>query len=377
MKSRAIIPLLLGGVVGLAAIKFGVDALQRAQGTPTEMVKTVVARVDIPASYEITPEMLGLIETPASPLIPEGAFTSVEALGGRVTSKGIPQGAVIGPLSLAPPGTPPGLTERIPEGFRAVSVKIDEVSGVAGQITPGDYVDVIVVLSVNRGRRAETISRIILQRIKVLAVGRSLGPAGEAATGQNVGPQQMARSITLLVADVDVPKLHLAQRKGEVTLAMRGADDRMLADNNGRASTIDWEQDPAEAPSPDADGPPEAAPTTIAEQVAMNLGPEQPADTPGPPDQPYTVTVVNGPIRAEGTSTVQRVTYENRYSMRVTDVSLGRTGEGYAGSPDSTEGIMRRTRPAHTVDVLDPAAVRDANWTGGSTEPQDREIAVE
>ncbi len=51
MKSKAMIPLLLGGVVGLVAIKFGMDAIQSAKGTPTELVKTAVARVDIPASY--------------------------------------------------------------------------------------------------------------------------------------------------------------------------------------------------------------------------------------------------------------------------------------------------------------------------------------
>lgn len=111
MKSKAIIPLALGVVVGLVAIKFLVDTVQRAQGKPAETVTTFVARADIPASVEITAGMLAQVETPRSPLVPEGAFTSTKELVGRVTSKGIPQGSVISPLSLAPPGTHPGLTD--------------------------------------------------------------------------------------------------------------------------------------------------------------------------------------------------------------------------------------------------------------------------
>ncbi|MHC4065296.1 MAG: SAF domain-containing protein, partial [Planctomycetota bacterium] len=105
MKSSAIIPLVLGAIVGLVAIKFGVDAIQRAQGEPTELVTTLTAKTDIPASSAITEDMVAVVETPVSPLVPEGGLSSVEDVVGRVTSKAIPQGSVISPLSLAPLGT--------------------------------------------------------------------------------------------------------------------------------------------------------------------------------------------------------------------------------------------------------------------------------
>jgi hypothetical protein len=89
------------------------------------------------------------------------------------------------------------------------------------------------------------------------------------------------------------------------------------------------------------------------------------------------VTVFLGPIRAEGTTDVQRVTYENRDSMKVVNVDAGRTGQGSAASPNSAEGIMRKTHKAGPAVPVDRASERIGPWTGGTEEPQDREIAGE
>jgi len=367
MKSKAIIPLLLGVVVGLVAIKFLVDTLQRAKGAPPEMIATVVARTDVPASAEITADMVALVQTPQTPLIPEGAFSSVEGLVGRVASKAIPQGAVIGAASLAPPGTPSGLTERIEEGYRAVSVKIDEVSGVAGQIIPGSFVDVIVVMRISRGRTTETISRIILQRIKVLAVGQNLGSPSETGGG----PQKLAKSVTLLVRDLDVPKLHLAQTQGKVTLAMRGSDDRLAAED-GHASTDDWvnPEDPGGEAQP---APDPAPPVTPADRVFTALGA---AAEPVEIEQPFAVTVFNGPLRADGTAGVQQVIYKNRRSMEVVNVGAGRSGEGRAESPDAAESILRDSRRGGP-EQQDRYPDRAAGGSAWIRQPQDREIPEE
>lgn len=340
MKSKAIIPLALGVVVGLVAIKFLVDTVQRAQGKPAETVTTFVARADIPASVEITAGMLAQVETPRSPLVPEGAFTSTKELVGRVTSKGIPQGSVISPLSLAPPGTHPGLTERIQEGYRAVSVRIDEVTGVAGQIRPGDFVDVIVVMDVKRGPKNDTISRIILQKIKVLAVGQSLGPRSEAESAV------LARSVTLLVRDMDAPKLHLAQTQGKITLAMRGAGD-LLIPEAGYASTLDWQQPPEERDT----GPQLAATDSLGQPLA--------AVVPLPVDsgKPFAVTVINGPLHRDGTSAIQQVTYENRNSMKVVAIETARGGPGQ---------MMLRTVPRASCVSLEALGLARMTFHGSA-----------
>ena len=71
------------------------------------------------------------------------------------------------------------------------------------------------------------------------------------------------------------------------------------------------------------------------------------------------------------------MTYENRNSMKVTDLSVGRTGQGYAGSPDGTEGIVGKHRRSRQIGRLDRASRRTGQWTGGTEEPLDREIAGE
>jgi pilus assembly protein CpaB len=370
MKSKAMVPLVLGAVVGLVAIKFGVDAIRKAQGTPTEMVTTVRAVSDIPASVQIRPEMLEAVQTPKTPLVPQGCFASVEELVGRVASKAIPQGSVVLPTNIAPKGTLPGISERIEEGFRAVSVKIDEVTGVAGQVNPGDFVDVIVVMDVKRDRRAETISRIILQRVKVAAVGQSLN-AG-STEGSATSPQ-LAKSVTLLVKDVDVPRLHLAQTKGRLTLAMRGADDRLISDDNGDASSAEWDgSNDAEKKADEQLA--SAPPTTPAERIRLlqtQLGKDQPEDeTKKDEPEPFDVTVINGPLASKnGAVAIQKVTYKDRNSMEVVMVGNGRSGAGPAASADSAESIMRAPRE----EKPEEERFQDRDWSN-SDQPQDREI---
>ncbi len=231
MKKVAIVPLAMGVVLGGLAIKFGLDTIQEAKANNAQrMVKAVVAAVDISATAEITQEMLKEIETPETPLLGKDSFSSAEGLVGRVAAVPITTGSVVKQTLLAPEGTPPGLTVRIKPGFRAVSVKIDEVTGVAYQLHPGVFVDVIAVMDVRRDRRKETVSRILLQKVEVAAVGRTLSDDSESS-----GKAKVAKSVTLLVRDKDVPKLHLAQTRGRLTLAMRSGEDD-LESEAGNAS---------------------------------------------------------------------------------------------------------------------------------------------
>ena len=226
MKKVAIIPLAMGVLVGGLAIKLGLDTIQKAKASgQVEKVKAVVAVADIPATSEVRKEMVKVVETPTTPLLGEHSYSDVESLLGRVVLSDVPAGTLMREELLAPEGTPAGLTVRIAPGFRAVSVRIDEVTGVGYQIRPGANVDVIAVMDVAKGARKETISRIILQKVAVAAVGRSLNGQGD-----DDGKGKAARSVTILVRDADVPKLHLAQTRGKITLAMRGSEDETMAD---------------------------------------------------------------------------------------------------------------------------------------------------
>lgn len=207
MKGRAIIPLVLGLCVGLVAVKYLVQTLQNAKGSTgaSEAVSVVRATQDLESFQEITAEFVELVETSDDAFAPsQERITSLEDVIGRVTAKAIPERAPVLQSMLAPPDTLPGMVGRIPPGFRAVSVKIDEVTGVAYQLKPGSWVDVIVVMDImtGSGRNAkETIAEVILQHVQVAAIGRSAtGPTD--GRGSKMKP---AKSATLFVAEKDVP----------------------------------------------------------------------------------------------------------------------------------------------------------------------------
>lgn len=241
MKGKAIIPLILGLCVGLVAVKFLVDAVQKARGSTTaqEVITVVRARVDIPSFQKITEEHVETVETTDATLAPAlHRISTVEEVVGRVTAKSIPQHAPVLKTMLAPEGTPAGMRGLVKEGFRAVSIRIDEVTGVAYQLHPGDWVDVIVVMDVDtgsgRGRR-ETVAEVILERVQIAAIGQATTGASTQQGGSRVKP---AKSATLLVRVEDAPKLHLAATRGKLTLTMRGDDDTDEG-NPGYASSRD------------------------------------------------------------------------------------------------------------------------------------------
>ncbi|HOJ54827.1 MAG TPA: Flp pilus assembly protein CpaB [Phycisphaerae bacterium] len=219
MKSRAIIPLTIGLLIGVFAIKYFVNVVKKAKGaTTTETVQVVYANTDIAPTVEIKETMLEVKNLPRA-VAPKLYFQDVKEVTGRVAGLAIPAGLPVVPSLLAPKGTPPGLSVRIKDGFRAVAVQVDESAGVAGWVKPGSRVDVVAVMSARGSSGTETISKVILQNIEVLAVGQDGGTKGDTGAA-------LAKSVTLAVTPDEMPKLHLAATKGKIRLAMRSqADD--------------------------------------------------------------------------------------------------------------------------------------------------------
>lgn len=219
MKGRAIIPLVVGLAVGVLAIKLFADVLKKAKGSQTsETVNVVCAKTDIGSTVEIKDTMLEMKPVPKS-LVPSQSFFDTKEVLGRVASVNIPKGGPIVATGLAPKGTPAGMAVRIRDGYRAVAVKVDEWAGVAGWIKPGSRVDVVAVMNGSSGSsREETISKVILENVEVLAVGQDLGSTGDVNA-------TLPKSVTVLVRPDDVPKLHLASTKGQIRLAMRNSRD--------------------------------------------------------------------------------------------------------------------------------------------------------
>lgn len=324
MKGKAIIPLALGLCVGLVAVKFLVDFVKKAQGSTGDQPTVTVFRAahDIDAFVEITEELLDEFETTDASFIPASErIADKEELLGRVSQKQIPQRSPIFNSMLAPTGTTPGMVGRIPSGFRAVSVKIDEVSGVAYQLKPGVWVDVIAVMDVDNGdanrrkSRRQTVAEVILQKVKIVAIGRATaGPAG----GSNDGKVKPAKSATLLVRKEDAPKLHLAQTKGKITLSMRGDDEEVTEE------AITAGDDAFEALRNNVKKPPAPAPKRVVDaKPTMRRA-----------DVPYSMVVYHRASSLKN-SNIQRITFQDLKSRAIIGVQNGPIDRSLKANPSA------------------------------------------
>lgn len=218
MKPKTIVPLVIGLAVGFFAIKMGVDMVNKAKGNQEARRTVLVATRMIDTAALVSNVMFAPKEVPAS-LVPADAFTDAKQLEGRVTKMPIPAGIPITRAMLAPPGAEPGLGAKIPAGFRAVSVAVNEETAVAGFLTPGCRVDVYSVIANSQ----EADSRLILSNVEVGAVGQSLSQVGPDGKTVNI-----AKSVTLFLRPEQVQVLNAStggRGKGKVRLAMRGHGD--------------------------------------------------------------------------------------------------------------------------------------------------------
>src|SRR6266568_6640881 len=172
--ARALAFLALGLVAALtAALLFSryIDARTAAARVPT--TKVAVAGHDLAEATTLATEHLVLVDWPIASL-PQGTFADPEKLVGRVIVSKVVKGEPLLDGRLAAAGAGRGLAALLEPGMRAVSVRVDDVVGVAGFIHPGDNVDVIVTMKPREDGTSLPASKIILQSIRVLAVGQEL-----------------------------------------------------------------------------------------------------------------------------------------------------------------------------------------------------------
>src|SRR6266850_2066598 len=133
--------------------------------------KMVITNQEIPLGEKITAEQLTIAPV-TNGSVAEGAFRKLDDVVGRVAISPIGVRETITNMKLAPEGVGTGLSAVIPEGYRAMTVKVDDVAGVSGFIMPGSFVDVVTIIvpfAQQVEGKGRPISRIVLQNIKVLA----------------------------------------------------------------------------------------------------------------------------------------------------------------------------------------------------------------
>ncbi len=211
--------LLMIGVValalGLIASMYVYRTLLARSGPGSESgVDVIVAADDLQVGARVEERDIKIIRIPATDLPPGAPRRRSEVLGHGVIVP-ISKGEFVLPNRLAGENAGSGLPSLIPPGMRAVSVRVNEVVSVAGFVTPGTRVDVLLTGTPNGGEQETTT---VLQNVAVLASGHTLE---RTATGE----AQTTAVITLLVSPDDAQRLTLASSEGHIQLALRNPLD--------------------------------------------------------------------------------------------------------------------------------------------------------
>jgi pilus assembly protein CpaB len=193
----------------------------------TPMAKIAVAVADIPLATKLKAEQINMVDWPVSNL-PPGAMREVKEVVDRIVTSRVLQGEPILAGKLAAKEAGNGLAALIPANMRAVAVRVDDVVGVAGFIHSEDRVDVIVTIRPSRPAGAEPTSKVILQNVKVLAVGKEIDSDDRSRNQAN--PVTVA---TLLVNPEDSEKLALAANEGRLLLTLRSWTDNQAVATGG------------------------------------------------------------------------------------------------------------------------------------------------
>lgn len=221
MRTTTIVVLALAIILGIIAVA-GVRGLLIANRSvqPVEVAApqiettVVVARAPLEFGTELQPELLREIPW-ASTDVPEGSFTSIsEILNGerRVALRSIAPGELILKDRISGFGGRATLSQIIEKGKRAVTLRINDVSGAGGFILPGDRVDVLSTIAPT-GDRLETKTNILLEDVRVLAIDQIASESQEGAV--------VAKAATLEVEPEDAQKIALASTIGQLSLTLR------------------------------------------------------------------------------------------------------------------------------------------------------------
>ncbi len=221
MNVKTWIPLGLAVVLGAVALVIGRKAVAPRPAEPVNTVKVVVAARDVAPGKVLVAEDLTAGRVPKE-MAPARSFSDPKDVVGRTATFALLKGQAVVETLLAAQGTGGGVQALIPAGLRAITVEVNEFSGLGGMLLPGCRVD--VVATVRDDKAQQQASRTILQNIKVLAVGRQFNP-NPPPLPENAPPAPAANNVTLLVTPRQAQALKLASQGGAPWLVLRNGGD--------------------------------------------------------------------------------------------------------------------------------------------------------
>ena len=218
-----LVALAAGGGLAYGTYSYMQNVPVKTVSLPTKPV--VVAATDLELGAELRADDLRVIQWPAASM-PAGAFERADDVIGRGLVMPVIQNEPILPMKLASKEAGAGLPIVIPEGKRAVSVRVNEVIGVAGYVLPGTRVDVVAVASPSE-QRGDMTSKVVLTNVQVLAAGTKMEQDTED------GKPVAVSVVTLLVDPQEAERLTLASTEGKIQLALRNPLDQSAPPTTG------------------------------------------------------------------------------------------------------------------------------------------------
>ena len=279
MRRRLILVLVVASIAGLLASTLVYRVLKQAAAAPrqqdVEMI--VVAGVNMNMAETITPQHVKLLAWP-SKSVPTGAVRALADAEGRVVRGSILAGEPLLEGKLAPQLAGKGglMPMLVPEGQRAVTIKVDDAIKESGFVLPNSRVDVLVSMSKEKNS-LDRISKVIIQDVTVLA-------AGQTVELRDNTPVTIT-TVTLALQPAQVERLALAQAEGKLMLAMRNLRDNQIVQTKGvTAASLLSDAAPSAAPAPVSKS---AAPVRVS------------APLPPPRVETHAITVLRGNKPAE------------------------------------------------------------------------------
>jgi pilus assembly protein CpaB len=266
------------------AVYRAVSRIPRQAELPT--TKAVVAAAAMPVGTLITRESVKLVDWPANTPL-QGGFSNIDDVVNRGLITPIVENEPLSENKLAPKEAGAGLPPTIKHGMRAISVRVNEVIGVAGFVVPGTHVDVVTVIQDPIGSKDnETVSRVVVSNVEVLTAGTRYDQEESRQDGKPI----RSTVVTLMVNPLDAERIALAQSQGELLLTLRHPlDVEPTVDGAGIRKAMLFGEAP-KAPAPAASGKPRT-PRAAAPPVVPVVQPVV--------KKPYTVETIRAAKRSE------------------------------------------------------------------------------
>jgi pilus assembly protein CpaB len=281
---RTIVVLVVALVAATVASYLVYVAIERAsRPKPMQTTATVVAARNVPVGTLLTKDDVKVVRWPTEHRMP-GTFMTTDEVTNRGTVAPISENEPLVASKLAAAGSGAGLPPIIPAGKRALSIRVNEVIGVAGFVVPGTRVDVMVTMDKQGGAEDGSMTRVVVSNVEVLTAGTRYDQEKSQADGKPI-PTTV---VTLLVTPDDAERLALAQNEGKINLTLRNPLDTDPSSTPGaRVASLLGKQTTPPPPLPVAPKP------RRPPQEAVVVAP------PAPEPKPYTVEAIRAAKRTE------------------------------------------------------------------------------